>query len=183
MTHELPDTRLIQEAARLAQTNLPPPIYLHSQRTFLLGREYARAAKIAFEEEDLLLAALFHDLGLSDAFADSRRAFPEIGGTLAREFMTERGQAVRGRVLAEAIDLHMQLFPRWSKGPITGLLQVGAWMDAAKRRANTLDGRRIAEIEAAYPRNGFKPEFQSRFRRALGSWRACARLVFPTARL
>ena len=182
MSREFPDTSLLREATQLAQGSLPSPILAHSRRTFLLGRAYAREKRISLDEEDLLLAALFHDLGLSDAYADRRKAFTEIGADLLEQFLSERGDAARGRCLAEAIDLHMQLFPRWSRGPVVGLLQVGAWMDASRRKLRTVGQARVAEIEAAYPRADFDPEFRRRLLGSLGSLRACTHLLFPRAR-
>jgi hypothetical protein len=177
-----PDTSLLKEAMGLAERSLPAPILYHSQRVFLLGRAYAQARGLAFDEEDLLLAALFHDLGLTDSFADPRKAFTEIGADLLDEFMTRHGDPARGQLLAEAIDMHMQLLPRWSKGPVVGLLQVGAWMDVSGLRARRVGRAHIERIEAAYPRSGFEPEFQARLRRSFGSVRACARLIWPKAR-
>jgi len=177
--NELPDTALVQEATKLVSAALPPTLLRHSQRTFLLGQAYARTQSIGFDAEDLLLAALFHDLGLTDSHADRRKAFTEIGSRVLEDFMTRHGDAERGRLLARAIDFHMQVLPRWSKGPVVGLLQVGAWMDASRLRSGRVGRARIAEVEAAFPRNGFEPEFNARLRRSLGSFRACARLVFP----
>jgi len=180
--NELPDTPLVQEATRFAQAALTPSIQRHSQRTFLLGRAYARARAIAFDEEDLLLAALFHDLGLTDTFADSRKAFTEIGAGLLEEFLTQRGDPRRGQLLGEAIDFHMQLLPRWSKGPVVGLLQVGAWMDVSRLRAGRVGRDRIASVEAVFPRAEFESEFNARLRKSFGSFRSCARLLVPKSR-
>jgi hypothetical protein len=68
---------------------------------------------------------------------------------------------------------------RWSKGPVTGLLQVGAWMDASGLRKNSIAREKRLAIETAFPRAGFDAEFRVRFRTALGSPRACLRLLFP----
>jgi hypothetical protein len=180
--NQFPDTALIREATRFAEASLSSSVLQHSRRAFLLGRAYADVRAVSFDEEDLLLAALFHDLGLSDAFSDPGRAFTEIGADLVDSFLTRHGDPARGQLLAEAIDLHMQLFPRWSKGPVVGLLQVGAWMDASGRRARDVGRSRIAEIEAAHPRAAFESEFRARLLGSLGSFRACARLVFPRSR-
>jgi len=178
----LPDTQLVKEATRFAQGALTLPLLYHSQRVFLLGRAYAEARSVSFEEEDLLLAALFHDLGLSDALANPKKAFTEIGGDLILDLLTQHGDPARGRLLAEAIDFHMQLLPRWSKGPVVGLLQVGAWMDASGRRSRSVGVDRIAAVKEQYPRGEFEPEFRRRLRKSFGSFRACVRLVLPRAR-
>jgi HD domain len=180
--HQFPDTPIVKEAAQLARANLSAAIFQHSQRAFLLGKAYAEARRLAFDEEDLFLAALFHDLGLSESFANPRKAFTEIGADLVEQFLTRHGDPSRGCALAEAIALHMQLLPRWSKGPVVGLLQVGAWMDASKLRSGSVGRAVIASIEAEFPRTGFELEFRSRLFRSFGSLRACTRLAFPAAR-
>jgi hypothetical protein len=76
----------------------------------------------------------------------------------------------------------MQLLPRWSKGPVVGLLQVGAWMDASKFRSGSVEPGLIARIETEFPRSAFDTEFRARLIASFGSLRACARLVFPAAR-
>ena len=175
----LPDTPLVTEAMRIVQNDLTTEVLRHSQRAFLLGRAYAKSKRIAFDEEDLLLAALFHDLGLSDAHADPTRAFTEIGAEQVQGFMAARADRTRGARLADAISFHMQLLPRWSKGPVAGLLQVGAWMDASGLRKRTVSRETLAEVQAAFPRVGFDAEFRRRFKRSLGSPRACLRLLCP----
>jgi hypothetical protein len=176
---QFPDTPLVMEAMRSVENVLSQALLRHSQRAFLLGRAYAQQKRIAFDEEALLLAALFHDVGLSDSWADRTRAFTEIGAEQIRRFMTDHAQVARGAHLADAISFHMQLMPRWSKGPVAGLLQVGAWMDASGLRKHSIGREKRLDIETAFPRAGFDAEFLVRFRTALGSPRACLRLLFP----
>jgi hypothetical protein len=175
----IPDTALAQEASAIVRAVLPQSILHHSYRTFLLGRCYAERRRIVFDDEGLFLAALFHDLGLSDAWSDTSRAFTEIGATYVRAFLSERGTPERGAALAEAIELHMQLLPRWSYGSEAGLLQVGAWMDAVGLRSRRLGRISINEIEQAFPRGAFKKEFRSRILGSIGSIRSCVHLIFP----
>jgi hypothetical protein len=73
----------------------------------------------------------------------------------------------------------MQLFPRWSRGPEAGLLQVGAWMDVVGLRGSTVGTIARRGIEEEYPRGRFATEFHVRLLRSLGSPRACLRLLFP----
>ncbi len=175
----LPDGVLAREATFLVERVLSPDVFRHSLRAFLLAREYAGKRDIAHDEEGLFLASLFHDLGLSDAHRDGRRAFTEIGADALVAFLEERGEGARGSPLAEAIELHMQLFPRWSRGPEVGLLQVGAWMDVVGLRGSAVGKIARRGIEDLYPRGRFTTAFHARLLRSLGSPRACLRLLFP----
>jgi hypothetical protein len=178
----LPDTPLVREAVALVRSPLTTALFCHSQRVFVLGRAFASVRRVAFEEEDLMLAALFHDLGLTESHASPKRAFNEVGGDLLQAWLTERGEPARGRQLAEAIDLHMQLLPRWSRGAVVGLLQVGAWMDVSRTRASQIDNVIIERAEAQFPRDGFDSEFHQRLRGSLRSFRSCTGLILPRRR-
>jgi hypothetical protein len=150
----LPDTQLCREGLELARAALPNAIVSHSVRTYLLGRAYAQRRAIDFDEEDLALAAIFHDFGLSRSRPKGSEPFQRKSSSEARAFLEAKSAgAERVRAIAEAIDFHMQLFPRWSKGNVAGLLQVGAWMDlTALRRLGVREEARI--IARAYPREG-----------------------------
>lgn len=100
---KLPDTQLVREASRIVSESLTRAVLLHSQRAFLLGCAYAKTRALSFDEEALAIAALFHDLGLSDAYADRRLPVTQIGGDHAQTFMAKHGDPQRGRVIAEAI--------------------------------------------------------------------------------
>lgn len=176
----LPDTPLVKEAERLARAACAPPVFAHCQRTFLKGEAYGRHRGRPFDAEGLYLAALFHDLGLSDAHRDTSRPFPRVGSDLLRERLRAQGEPeARVGLLGEAIDLHMQLLPRWSRGEEVGLLQVGAWMDViGLRRGSVADAARA--IDAALPRDGFGfLRFNLLLMRSFGSVASCLGLLAP----
>ena len=180
--HPWPDSPLITEADALALAALPPAVYAHSRRSFILATEYAARRDTRFDAEGLALAALHHDLGFAPRFADGSRAFTEIGAQLLADTLAKAGQADWGQALAEAIELHMQLFPRWSKGPEVGLLQVGAWMDATGRSGRTVGKDFIRALEGELPRSSFDRDFPGMLLGSIRSWRACARLLRPAPR-
>ena len=127
---DLPDTQLVNGARRILERAAPSTLVRHSIRAYLLGSAYARKKGIAFDEEGLALAALFHDVGLTPELSDSSRPFTFASSKALRMYLEERGVPnERIAVLADAIEQHMQLLPRFSRGPEVGLLQVGAWMD------------------------------------------------------
>ena len=176
----LPDTPLIKEATTILKAAAPAEVLNHSMRTFLLGKAYGESLRKPFDEEGLLLAAIFHDLGLCEKHRDTSVPFPAVGSRALKDYLLERGVA-RERIspLCDAIDFHIQLFPRWSKGEEVGLLQVGAWMDVmGLRKARVREHAR--EIEAAWPRLAFDKKFNGLLLGTLKSVPACLGLVFPT---
>ena len=172
----LPDTALVREARALLVDTLEPPILAHSLRVFLLGAAYAERRRVAFDEEGLLLAAMFHDLGLTPARRQPRRPFPLVGADALATMLAPSADP-RAGALHDAIAMHMELSPRWSAGPAAGLLHVGAWMDAAGRYAREVDLGERAEIAAAYPRDGFDGLFRRRVLGSIGSLGACLGLT------
>jgi hypothetical protein len=175
----LPDTALVREALVVARRALPASIVDHSRRTFLLAEAYAAACALDHDPEGLCLAAIFHDLGLGKETRVPGIAFTIASSREMTRFLEER-QVPQERIapLVEAIELHMQLFPRWSKGNVVGLLQVGAWMDVYGLRRGRISAE-AAEIARAIPRDGFAEVFNGALRSTLTTPTACLGLLFP----
>src|SRR5687767_4338499 len=124
---ELPDTAAVKSARAIGERAAPSPILQHSLRAFLLASAYAEKKSSAFDEEGLALAALFHDLGLTPEFRDPSKPFAFASSKALRLYLMQRNVAAdRIAVLCDAIEQHMQMLPRFSRGPEVGLLQVGA---------------------------------------------------------
>lgn len=170
-------TPLAREALAIVTRALPAPILAHSLRTFEKAEAYARATKREHDEEGLYLAALFHDLGL--ARPDPGVPFQVASSRALAELLASH-DVPKERVtpLVDAIDFHLSLLPRWSRGPEVGLLQVGAWMDVYGLRRSTIADD-AARIDAAHPRVGFARTFHRALLSTLVSPAACFGLLFP----
>jgi len=175
----IPDTPLVQEARQILTAAASEAIVNHSMRTYLLAQAYAQKRSKAFDEEGLLLAALFHDLGLCPSHRDRSLPFQVIGSRALRGFLRDRGvPEERAAPLAEAIDFHFLFYPRWSRGAEVGLLQVGAWIDMTGLRRWEVVAE-AKEIERAYPRLDIARGFAQSFLGSLGSASSCLGLFFP----
>jgi len=175
----LPDTKLVIEAASLVERALSPGVFNHSVRTYGLARAYAETKAISCDSEELALASLFHDLGTAPAYAHPGKPFTYASARALRLFAEERGvPPPRVEPMVDAIAFHMHLLPKWSAGPVAGLLQVGAWMDVTALRRWSVWGASKA-LAAAHPRTGFDWEFVKVL--AGQSWPPgkAFRLVFP----
>ncbi len=183
MIAPFPDTKLVQEATDIVTRAHIPSLLQHSLRVFALGREVGRRRGLPFDEEGLLLAALFHDLGLSPPHRNPKRAFTEAGAGLLQELVSSRGEPARAVALAEAIDLHTQLFPRWSRNVESGLIHIGNVIDVAGLRTKEVGKEFLREVKLAYPRMALIPEGARALRASLGSFRSVARLFVPVRRI
>ncbi len=178
----LPDTALVREATSMVRAAVSPAVFNHSQRTFLLGSAWAARRQLAFDDEALLLAALFHDLGFFPPHLDPARPFTLGSSSALESFLGERGYPPeRIGAAAEAIELHMQLRPRVDRSAVAGLLQVGAWMDLTflRRWSVRTEARAIAR---EWPRLGIDFAFPRLLVRSFGSVYACTGLLFPRGR-
>jgi hypothetical protein len=174
-----PDTNLGREGRAIVSTVLSPAVLNHSLRAFLLGQAYAHRFGVDFDDEGLYLAALFHDLGLFPGHRAPGQAFQLASSRELKSFLEAHNvPAARIRSLGEAIDFHMQLLPRWSRGNVAGLMQVGAWMDVTMLRRWSVrkEARAVAH---AYPREGIDLEFPRRLLGTFTSLGACAGLLLP----
>jgi hypothetical protein len=179
--NRLPDTAIVAEATALIEKAAPPSLVNHSARTYLLGAAYARKKGIDFDEEGLATAAMLHDLGLCASYRDPASPFPFVGAREVRRILAAHGaDPSRIEPLVDAVELHMQMLPRWSKGNVVGLLQVGAWMDVTGLRRWAVWSEAGA-IAAAFPRAGLDASFPVSLVHSMGSVRACVGLLFPNA--
>jgi hypothetical protein len=176
---DLPVTPLVAAARdRLAEV-LPPPLLHHSIRTFLYGRAWGHRQGIAFDEEGLLVASLFHDAGLCVPYKDTRRAFQLNSSRALGELLVERGvDGARILRLMNAIVYHFQPVPRWRHGPEAGLLHVGAYMDAVGLRARSIRASRPA-IRRRYPPGGSTLTLFGLIARSIRGPRSCLGIMLP----
>ena len=81
------------KAAREVFADEPPVIYFHSVRTFVLASLYAdlRTPKLTFKRELVMLASLFHDIGLTVKGEQPKRPFEVVSAERAREFVVREG--------------------------------------------------------------------------------------------
>lgn len=152
------DTRIAKAAAELARTASPPHLYNHAARTYLFGALIGRTAKMKVDEELLYLAAILHDLGLTEQFM-GERAFEIEGAIAAEKFLRQRGlSAARSAVVWDGIAMHPLAIAQY-KQPEIALVAAGAAADVV---GAGLEGIAAADREAvlqAFPRLGFKSKF------------------------
>src|SRR5262245_27454758 len=89
----IPDSKIAREAAELVRQYETEMLFNHSVRVFLFGAMKGIRQKTKFDPELLYVAALFHDLGLIDAFHTETNRFEVDGADAARTFLRSRGIA------------------------------------------------------------------------------------------
>ncbi|MDP4510963.1 HD domain-containing protein [Nonomuraea turcica] len=159
MIPSIPSSLTAQAAANLAAEAAPAYLLNHSYRTYLFGR--CIVAEPEVDEEVAFVAAMIHDLGLTDAY-QGESDFARSGADLACRFLDSRGWDLdRIHLVEEAILRHTNLVAE--EVPVYRLIQAGAAVDVAGLGYEELVPDDLAGILKAYPRLDFVSSMRTRF--------------------
>ncbi|WP_183095815.1 HD domain-containing protein [Nocardioides stalactiti] len=153
-----PDSALARAAEVAAGDLLPPFLLNHSSRAYAWGAALGALDGVRFDREILYLAALFHDVGLTDP--EAGRDFTTRSATAARAFLDQHGFSAADReVVTNAIALHHTPGVQQEDGPEAYLMSSGAAVDVFGLRAHQLPTDVRSTVADAHPRLGFKKQF------------------------
>ena len=159
MTLSIPSSPTAQAVAGLAAEAAPAYLLNHSYRTYLFGR--CIVAEPEVDEEAAFVAAMIHDLGLTDTY-QGEVEFAQAGAELAGRFLSSRGWAPdRINLVEEAILRHTNIVAE--QEPVHRLVQAGATVDVVGLGHEEIAPDDLAGILRAYPRAGFVSSMRSRF--------------------
>ncbi|MFJ3898432.1 HD domain-containing protein [Streptomyces sp. NPDC090083] len=154
---EIPDSALTREATELVREAASPLLFDHSRRVFLWGALRGRDQGLDYDPELLYVAAMFHDLGLTETYRRTDQRFEIDGADEARRFLHAHG--VTGepadRVWA-SIALHTtQEIPLHMSAEIA-LVNRGVGLDVVGIDYHAVTDEQRAAVVAAHPRPDFK---------------------------
>ncbi|MBB5912214.1 hypothetical protein BJY24_001081 [Nocardia transvalensis] len=163
-----PDSRLSRLAVELAEAAYGEPLLLHTLRCWYFGDVFAQLAGCRYDPELLYIAALLHDIGLTERFAPAADAacFAVHGSDVARAQLEKWGaDADFAATVSAAIALHMDVRVPRERGAEAYLLHAGAHLDVAGVRSGDLPRETLEQILRRYPRTEFPGVFLSAMRR------------------
>src|ERR1700721_2617508 len=103
---KVPDTALVRDAVDLSRSSLEPFLFNHVMRSWLFAVVLSDGAEHPPDSELLAVAAVLHDMGLTDRYTTENR-FEVDGANAARTFLSDRGISTRQiQLLWDAIALH-----------------------------------------------------------------------------
>ena len=103
----IPDSKIAREAAELVRQYETEMLFNDSVRVFVFGAMKGIRQNLKFDPELLYVAALFHDLGLVDAYHTDAKRFEVDGADAARGFLRSHGiPDPKADLVWEAIALH-----------------------------------------------------------------------------
>ena len=153
----IPDTELVRDVTEFIRDTEDDLLFHHSRRVFLFGALHARRRGLQPDLELLYTGAMFHDIGLTDAYRESTLRFEVDGANAAKEFLTARGvdDTSAGRVWL-GIALHTTPgVPEFLDAEIA-LVTAGVETDVLGIGRDELSAADIAAVTAAHPRPDFK---------------------------
>jgi hypothetical protein len=161
---EIPDSRLCHVASDYARRVSEASLFHHVMRTYAFGVAVAARRGIAYDRELFFIAAVLHDIGLTDEVPAKQRYEIE-GADAAKELLACEGMADADVDLVwDAIALHTTLGVPQRKRPEVALVQLGAAVDVGFAPLDLIATAAPAILEA-WPRRDFKAELVRHFER------------------
>ena len=157
---KIPDSKIAREAAELVRQHESELLFNHSVRVFVFGAMKGVRQNLKFDSELLYVAALFHDLGLVDAYHTETKRFEVDGADAAREFL--RGHGIsdpKADLVWEAIALHTTPGVTQYMRSEVALLYSGVGLDVLGKGFDQFPSELREKIVAEYPRKHFKADF------------------------
>ncbi len=149
----IPDSALARAATQLIRDTESDLLFHHSARVYFWGALTGKRKGLIFDPELLYIAAMFHDIGLTAAYSESKLRFEVDGANAARDFLKGHGisEAEVERVWA-AIALHTTPGIPEHMHPEIALVQVGAGMDVVGRGYEQFSEEQREAVLSAFPR-------------------------------
>lgn len=156
----VPNSPAATAAREVAVEYCSPALLNHSHRSYAFAVGFAKVASLAYDAELLYVAALLHDLGLTEAFDNQRMAFETAGGHAAWVLTAGAGWPVKRRQRAlEVIERHMWTSVDPETDPEGHLLEIATGLDISGGRPDVLPRPFINEMLNRFPRLDLAAEF------------------------
>jgi HD superfamily phosphodiesterase len=149
----IPDSKIAREVTELIKDTESPLLFHHSIRVYLFGALTGIRKGLKFDPELLYIGAMFHDLGLTQAYRHSMERFEVDGANAARDFMRQH-QISEAEIdlVWDAIALHTTPGIPQHKKPEVALVQAGAAMDVVGMGFSEFTPEQREQVTTAYPR-------------------------------
>jgi hypothetical protein len=156
----IPTTPAAVAAREVAAEFCSPALLNHSERSYLFAVGFGSVYALEHDAELLYVAALLHDLGLTEAFDNHRIAFETAGGYAAWVLTAGAGWPIgRRRRAVEVIERHMWPSVDPARDPEGHLLEIATGLDISGARPDVLPPDFLAEVLDRLPRLDLGAEF------------------------
>lgn len=155
---KVPDSSLIKHVEDFSAEVSSKSLFNHCVRTFYFGDALGKRDGLDYDREILYLAALMHDLGLTEKF-NGTRSFEIESAKAARKLLAENEyDEEKSDLIHEMIVWHTSAGVASKKGTEFALLHFGAGVDVVGMRFQDIAKGTIEKIIEEKPRLDFKKE-------------------------
>lgn len=156
----IPDSDFAIHAIEYARLICPAYMVDHCFRSYYFGAILAARNRIELDREVFFVAAMLHDLGLSERHECEPASFEWVSAGLACEYSKREGQPdFIAAMVHNAIALHTSVGIAGSREPEIALLHFGTGMDLFGMRLHEVPGELLEEVLARHPRTDFRETF------------------------
>ncbi|MGV0810095.1 HD domain-containing protein [Mycolicibacterium setense] len=161
---ELPDTALTRDVTEYIRDVEDDLLFHHSRRVFYFGALQGLRRGLQPDLELLYVGAMFHDIGLTEAYrTTSQLRFEVDGANAARDFLLQRGfDEAAARKVWLGIALHTTPGVPEFLDPEIALVTAGVETDVLGIGREDLTPEDLSAVTAVHPR----PDFKNRILRA-----------------
>lgn len=161
---ELPDTALTRDVTEYIRDVEDDLLFDHSRRVFYFGALQGLRRGLRPDLELLYVGAMFHDIGLTEAYrTTSKLRFEVDGANAARDFLLQRGfDEAAARKVWLGIALHTTPGVPEFLDPEIALVTAGVETDVLGIGREDLTPEDLSAVTAVHPR----PDFKNRILRA-----------------
>ena len=157
---KVPDTALVRDAVDLSRSSLEPFLFNHVMRSWLFAVVLSDGADHPPDSELLAVAAVLHDMGLTDRYTTENR-FEVDGANAARAFLSDRGISTRQiQLVWDAIALHTTPTLALHKEPEVVMTHSGIAIDVLGAGLDRIPQDKQRAILSEFPRLAFKDQFK-----------------------
>lgn len=160
----IPDSAMAREATELVRDATTELVFHHSRRVFLFGSLHGQQEQLEYDPELLYVGAMFHDLGLTDAYRRADQRFEIDAADEARRFLEAHGIALEAaEKVWTAIALHTTPEIPLHMAPEIALVTRGVELDVLGIGYDAISDEQRAAVVASHPRPDFKNRILAAF--------------------
>jgi hypothetical protein len=154
----VPDSALAQKVTALVREASTEPLFNHCARTYVFGSKLGEARKLKFDPELLFLAAMMHDLGLTEKYMADARFEIDGADAAAKILRDQQYPEAKIDIAWQAIALHSTMEIPDRMLPEIALIHLGAFMDGGLN-AKQFPRSFFDEVFAVLPRLNSRANF------------------------
>ena len=150
---KIPDSKIARDLTQLIRDTESDLLFHHSSRVYLFGALTGQRKGLKYDPELLYVGAMFHDIGLTEAYRHSQLRFEVDGANAARDFLRGHGiPEASVEIVWDAIALHTTPGIPEHKKPEVALVASGVEMDVLGIAYRQFTDEQREAVVAAHPR-------------------------------